>query len=201
MDFFESLNAQSLKADFGTKKAVMSSKSSVFALNRPHTSLSMVKENATEVSLNQAFFFPGKEGLRYIISREITFDLLLTIYEVNSHMGVFARISKPLEKEEIAKIKNMLLKIGKSNFEMRAIGLQNADSSLVKSVRELHDATKAELIEVDLFGNMKRHFALDTKTGMSYDLLLEDKAYRAEELINTQTPDEFKASASKLNFM
>lgn len=203
MDFFETLNAQILKKDFGANKFVLSSKSSVFSLNRPHTSLSMVSGNASEININEVGFYPRKDDeKRYVIAKEILFELLITIYEVNTHKAILIRISKPLDAPEIAKIKGWISKIGKSNFEMRAIGMQNGDLSLLKSIKDLHIASKANLIEVDLFGNTKRHFALDLKTGMSYDLLLQDKIYRAEELINNITLEEFKAAQiSKLKFV
>ena len=51
-------------------------------------------------------------------------------------------------------------------------------------------------MEVDLFGTDTRHIALDLKTGVSYNLLLLNRLYRAGELacqVNKEAYDKMRS--------
>ena len=202
MDFWDALGAQRAKAGFGSERLVLSSKSSVIALNRPHTSLSMVKDKGTDLGINQAATAKFAETQsRYLIASGLSYELLLTIFDVNSMSGIAMRIGKPLDKSELEVLGKKIASFGKANLEMRAIGLQSGDSSTLAAVDQVRKLCKAKLIEVDLFGTLSRNVAFDLRTGTCYDILMLDRAYKAGELVNGVKPEEYKASLSKLNFV
>jgi hypothetical protein len=51
---------------------------------------------------------------------------------------------------------------------------------------------KMKLVEVDIFGTNTRHIAIDAKLGTSYNILMEDRLYRAGELVNNLTMENFE---------
>ena len=202
MDFFGALEKQKLGKEFGTAQIVMSSKASVFALKRPHTSLSMVAESSKELLNNQASSYSfAKSDFRYVIAKEISFDLLATFHDVNSGNTVMIRTSVPLTIPDLSKIKGIVGSWKRSNIELRLIGMQNGATNFAKIADQLHKLSKASLIELDIFGGMKRHIAFDLKMGASYDLLLLDRTYRAGELNNDIAPEAFAAQGQKLMFV
>lgn len=202
MDFWDALNNQKMSREFGTKPIVFSSKTSVIAANRPNTSLYMVADKSVELSPSQATFRKfGPLVARYIIAREISFDALISIYDVNSESCIALRPTAQLGKQEVSMLRNFISRIKRPNLEMRAIGMQNGNVELVSAIEQVREISKSDLIEVDLFGNAKRHIALDLKTGMGYDLLLLDRIYKPGELANDVTSDAYKTKASKLNFV
>ncbi|MGI0141240.1 MAG: hypothetical protein ACREBF_01135 [Candidatus Micrarchaeales archaeon] len=202
MDYWEAFGSEMAKADFGSNRIVFSTKASVVSNNRPHTSLSMIKNTTLQLGPCEATFKTLNEPeFRYIIATDMSFDTLITMYDVNSQSGIVIRSSLPFDKLDIDRIHGMLRKFKRPNLEMRIIGMQNGDKTLVKAIEALHKVYRGDLIEVDLFGNLKRHVALDLKTGICYDVLLIDRVYRAGELVNDITPDSFKVGASKLKFV
>ena len=202
MDFFGALEKQKFGKEFGTAQIVMSSKASVFALKRPHTSLSMVADSSKELLNNQASSCSfAKSDFRYILAKEISFDLLATFHDVNSGNSVLIRTAMPLQNADLSKIKGVLGSWRRSNIEMRLIGMQNGAANFAKIAEQLRKLSKASLIELDVFGGMKRHIAFDLKMGASYDLLLLDRTYRAGELNNDIKADGFAAQGQKLMFV
>ncbi|MDE1827726.1 MAG: hypothetical protein KGH65_01015 [Candidatus Micrarchaeota archaeon] len=204
MDFGEALESEIGKQKFASERLVFSTKSSVASNNRPDTSLSMVKNSAIELKVDEAIFQHLKEPeIRYLIAKEITFGILVTIYDVNSQSAIALRASLPLQKSEIDRIGKMLGRFRRANLETRIIGMQNGDKSLIKSLEEMQKSFggRVNLIEVDLFGNLKRNIALDLRTGMSYDLLLLDRTYRVGELTNDLSAESFRSSGSKIKFV
>ncbi|MDE1870063.1 MAG: hypothetical protein KGH71_03705 [Candidatus Micrarchaeota archaeon] len=202
MDFFGVLEKQKLGKEFGTTQIVMSSKASVFALKRPHTSLSMVADSSKELLNNQASSFSfAKSDFRYVIAKDISFDLLATFHDVNSGNSILLRTSVPLAAADLSKIKGIIGGWKRSNIEMRLIGMQSGGANFSRIAEQLHKFSKASLIELDVFGGMKRHIAFDLKMGASYDLLLLDRTYRAGELNNDIAPAAFAAQGTKLTFV
>ena len=202
MDYWNAKNSETLRKGFGMQRMVLSSKSSVVALNRPHTSLSMLNGRAREIARSTAFA-QGFElsGTRYVLAKDLTYELFVSLYDVNSGAGIFLRPTYPLDSGDIKKLRSMILKLKKPNLEIRTIGMQSGDASLMKVVDELHNALKVDMIEMDFFGNTVRHIAVDLKTGMSYDVLLLDRIYRAEELLTTEKRNEFEPRVSKIKFV
>lgn len=202
MDYWNAKNSETLKKGFGMQRMVLSSKTSVIAYNRPHTSLSMVINRAREIARGTAFAQKFElSGTRYVLAKDLTYDLFVSLYDVNSKTGVFVRPTYPLDSGEIKKLNGMIGKLKKPNLEIRTMGMQNGDITLTRVVDELHNAIKADMIEMDFFGNTARHVALDLKTGMSYDVLLLDRIYRAEELLTLEKRNEFDAKVSKIKFV
>ncbi|MDE1850689.1 MAG: hypothetical protein KGH54_02750 [Candidatus Micrarchaeota archaeon] len=204
MDFWEALESEIGKPKFASERIAFSTKTSVASSNRPDTSFSMVRASAIELKANEAIFQQLKEPeIRYIIAKDITFGILITIYDVNSQGAIALRASLPLQKSEIEKIRKLLGKFRRANLEMRIVGMQNGERPLVKSIEEMRKSFKGgvSLIEADLFGNLKRNIAFDLRTGMSYDLLLLDRAYRVGELANDLSPESFRAAGSKIKFV
>ena len=161
----------------------------------------MLEGKTHELSSGKAAFFKYGELSRYILAKEITFDLLITIYNVNTMECVALRAMLPFEKGDIAKLKTLLSKFTKPNLEVRAIGLQNGAKESAVNIGEVMSACKASLIELDLFGSAKRNIAIDMKTGMSYDVLLLDRIYKPGELANDVAQKDYLARASKLDFV
>ncbi len=202
MDFWEAKNAETVKPNFGTERLVLSSKASVAALNRPATSLSVIENKSKEIYLNQTFVLKlNEQETRNIIAKDLSFDLFVSIYDVNSRSAIALRPTWPLDSKDLGKIRKTINKLRRPNIEIRVIGMQNGDTNLMKVVDEIYNAISGALIEVDLFGNMVRHVALDLKTGMSYDVLLLERIYRPGELVNSKIQEDFKSKASKIKFV
>lgn len=202
MDFFGAL-AKEIAADgFATRRIVMSAKSSIWALNRPHTSISMVADDSAEIRIGEAgAYSPKKSMFRYVIAKEMSSDLVATFHDVNSSSSLILRISAPLQSVDVSKIRQTLGGWKNPNVEMRVIGMQNGSQGFTNILDQLHRLSKANLVEVDLFGNMKRHIAFDLKTGVCYDLLLLDRTYRAGELVSDIPAETSKVADSKIKFV
>ena len=85
---------------------------------------------------------------------------------------------------------------------MRIIGLQGNDHTMYVAIEGMQKTVpEARLVEVDLFGNEIRHIAFDTKTGSTYDLLLQNKIYGPADLINNIKPEEFAKGRSDIAFV
>lgn len=169
--------------------------------NRWHTSASMVMERATELPMGHALLLKYSEAKRYLTAKDITFDMLVTIYDVDNFKAIAARPSELARPSDTARIGEIARKEKMKNMEMRIIGLQDNNKGLEHMADGIKKALNPSLIEVDLFGNETRHIAIDLKTGTSYDLLLNDKIYAPTELINKGNVDDFKKGASQLAFV
>jgi hypothetical protein len=168
---------------------------------RRNASLNAVAGFSRELEINKAFLQRYDEAHRYIIAKEITHDLLLSAYDVNSGSILAARMTLRLGKQEWSGIFSRLRRIGLPNLEFRIIGLQNGGSvSTLEGMEQLHKRTHGALAEVDLFGSAVRNIVIDTKTGVPYDLLLLNRIYRAGELTNTVTVEDFGSKLSQLSF-
>ena len=87
---------------------------------------------------------------------------------------------------------------GRPNVEARIMGLQNGeDHAFLGGLLGFLSKQGIRLIEADLFGEETRHVAIDLKTGASYNVLLEDRHYRAGELVNRMTIDDFARTLIK----
>ena len=169
---------------------------------RKIASLNAVSEFSIEVEVNRAFFRRYDEMHRYIIAREITQDLLFSAYNINSMENFVARITRQLSKPEWSKVFSYLRKFRDPNLEFRLIGLQNGGlTAALTGFDQIHRRVHGILAEVDLFGPNMRNVVIDTKTGATYDLLLNSKIYRAGELLNTVTKEDFASKLAQLSFV
>ena len=187
MELWYGYTALLSRPDFGKSRAY------VGILERNTVSLGGVVKRAINLEIDapaSAFF--DDLGYRYIIANNITFDMLISLYDVNSTKTFACRaFGNSVGAQASVAIKKFIAGLKKPNLELRCIGFQDESLGASNMVSELHQMTKASLTEVDLFGNQMRHICIDMKTGLTYDLLLENRRYRAGELINKTTRQEF----------
>lgn len=162
-------------------------------VDRYNTSLSSVERHMRELEPNSVFMQTYSTDIRYIVAKEITFDLFISIYDVSSKKVLAARLSELPDRQHQRRIGLMLKKMlsRNANLEMRAIGLQNAAITPLESLEYFRKASKARTLEIDAFGTSKRNIALDLKTGAVYNLLLLNRIYKPGELANSLTIEEF----------
>ncbi len=168
---------------------------------RVHMSKSMMDmySNARYLKTGEFFAIHYKDETvtRYIAATDLTYDFIISIFDVNTRNLLVYRIfrfSKLVEKD-IAKIADSLKKNG-ANLEARIIGMQNNEdfSYVLTDIADFLISRGIKLLEVDLFGDSIRHIAIDAKFGMSYNVLMEDRLYRPGELINSMTLENFEAT-------
>lgn len=131
---------------------------------------------------------------RYIGATDITYSMLASIYDVNSSkLAVFNVFENP--KNCINGFFDFVRKLKSPNLEARLIGMQNgSDIKTAELILEYLIKNRIALVEVDLFGNEKRHIAIDSKNGMSFNILVNNINYRPGELISKMTTDQFRRS-------
>ena len=168
---------------------------------RHHASLAQIESRSMSLEKSHGVSFSYAEERRYILAKNITFDLFVSIYDVNSRSGIALRLSKPADKKEFSLITKRIRRIKDANIELRAIGLQNGWRGYAKSVNDIYGVSSSHLMEIDLFGTDKRHIALDLKTGTSYDLFLENRIYRPGELANSEKEEDFQRSVPPLSLV
>lgn len=133
-------------------------------------------------------------SLRYAVATPMTFDMLISIYNVNNRDILVYRMFEfdANARTTLAKFLDSQKKL-KPNFEVRLIGLQNnQEYQQLYQVADFLEAKKLPLLEADLFGNELRHVAIDMKLGMSFNVLLENRLYRAGELMGNATMEQFE---------
>ncbi len=181
--------------DYDADRLVVSTKTSVVSLNRPHTSISAIEGKYSELDRNKVVLLKyAIDGNRYVLCKEITFDMLITVYDANTSSLLAIRpTSTILDTVDMKSLQNYGKKFVNANIEIRAIGLQNQGGAATKIVEQVASMFKGSIIELDLFGNQKRHVCIDVKTGASYDVLLLNRIYKPTELANDMTAEQFKS--------
>lgn len=195
MDFFGKYREEAGKQGFGATRLHLASR------ERIHASLSSLSKYSSRLEINQAHAFAYSGADRYVLAKDVTRDLLIAIYDVNTSQAILLRPSKAIEGGMARKIASAVGGHKMKNLEMRAIGLQEEDKDLLPGIDMLRKSLKAPLVEVDLFGGDTRHIAFDTKHGMCYDLLLLDRIYKPHELANVEAKEEFEKRRSELKFV
>ena len=168
---------------------------------RNHASIAQIASRSISLERNNGIFLKYSEKHRYLVAKSITFDMLLTMYDVNSRSIVAIRPALPTEANDLKEVWKMLGHMKNANMEVRAIGLQNGWRGYAKSFNDIYKISKGHCMEIDMFGEEKRHIAIDMKTGLSYDLLLEDRIYRPGELKNDEKEEDFQSSTARLSFV
>lgn len=167
---------------------------------RKNASLSAVQGFSRNLDINEAFVQRNDPHKRYIIAVGITHDLLLCAYNVDNGDVFAARISRLPDKKGWQKLNSKLAGMRARNLELRLIGLQNAGTDTVRGL-QVELKVRGHLVEVDLFGANMRNVAIDTKTGMTYNVLLLNRIYRAGELANTVSREDFETKLGELSFV
>ncbi|MCL4389000.1 MAG: hypothetical protein M1528_00560 [Candidatus Marsarchaeota archaeon] len=163
---------------------------------RPHVSKSKIDayDNAVYLKIGQWWAQKDYDGMkkRYVAATGLTYDMFLSIYDVNSRSMLAART---VDFEERLKevIKDFTRGLKRPNLEFRFIGMQNGEDPVaVRTVVEFVRSLRIPVFEVDLFGNLTRHIAVDAYSGMSFNVLLEDRIYKPGELVNSMTKEQFE---------
>ncbi len=166
---------------------------------RPHISKSKLDSAGGSKYLNVGESHMGgyarDYGIRYVAVESLAYDLLFSLYDVNSswlfayRLFTFGRADEHVIAKAIASLPHGRLR----NLEARLIGLQNGqDYWNVKALLRLMRRHKIPINEIDLFGNQLRHVAIDASLGMTFNVLLLDRVYRPGELANQQTQEQFE---------
>ncbi|MGC8710292.1 MAG: hypothetical protein ACP5RF_01630 [Candidatus Micrarchaeia archaeon] len=202
MDAWDAFKKAVYLKDFSTERIFIGSRKSTYIpMERAHASIDSVYGLHRELKPNTAFFQKETADIRYIVSTNITYDLFVSIFDVNSNSGFFIRSSMLLSNATKANIRKYLDKFRNQNLEFRIIGMQNGYNELIDVISGLKKLVKGSLVELDLFGNEIRHIAIDLETGHSYNLLLDNRIYKPGELINSQALQSFKSTVSEIKFI
>ena len=194
MDFWSTYKKKKGKTDFSTKQLWLNTG------DRYNTSIARLEDRSVELKPGGSLSLEYSPEKRYLVAKNITFDLFISFYDVNSKVIVAARPTMPMNKSELARFRGLVKKVKKANLEARIIGQQNEQVEFEPTIEEVRKMTNSTLAEVDLFGNQARHLIIDLLTGKPYSLLLENRIYRPGELLNSLSPDVFDSSRSKLEF-
>ena len=195
MDLWETYEKWALSPGFPNNRV------NLRAGTRWGASLGHLEDRSYNLKVNEVKLLEYSDGSRYLLVKDIGFDLFISIYDVDSRSLLGVRMSQAPTNDEIVKVANMVLKQRMRNVEIRIIGMQNGSPDLLTAMSRVRRDLKGRLLEVDLFGNEIRHVAIDAKTGTSYNLLLLNRIYRPGELINTAKEETFNKSRSKLLFV
>lgn len=180
MDFWEVFREKARLEDFGKERLLMRT------AERHNSSLDWVEDRSIELEEGRAFSAGYTEEKRYVIAKNLSFGLVVTVYDVNSGSIIALRSPSALGTEAAEEIKRRVKRLENPNIEVRAIGLQDGDIEMAESLASLRGAVNGgRLVELDLFGNETRNIAIDIKTGSSFNLLLLNRIYKPGELVNS----------------
>ncbi len=169
--------------------------------DRQHASLAQIADRSVTLEPNAALLLHYAQDHRYVLCKDLTYDMLISVYGVDTRSAVVLRISKELSQKDILKMGSWASRLRDSNLEFRAIGLQDGYLGAARDIEQLRRRVKSRLMEIDLFGTDIRHIAIDLKTGVPYNLLMIDRIYRPGELACQVKREEFAARASELSFV
>lgn len=178
MDLWDVFEKELLRQEFGSKQLVLNTGA------RHALSLNTVQDRATELSPGECVFRPYSYDKRYLLAKDLGPELLLTAFDVNTSASLALRSSSTVSDKDMHRIAGLLSGTKRPNLEIRAIGLQNSFRDDVLSIQNMRKLRGGALAEADLFGDSLRHIAMDTKTGMAYNLLLLNRIYRPGELLS-----------------
>jgi hypothetical protein len=133
-------------------------------------------------------------GIKYACSLTVSFDAVLTVYEVNSRTMFISRFID-FTPEIRSFFEKGLIASKSKNVEARLVGMQNDQSlELLGTITAFAKKNKLPFVEIDLFGNALRHICFDVKTGTSFDVLANNRLYKPGELANSLTSEQFERS-------
>lgn len=195
MDFSGVFEGEAAKQGFGTNRLYLRTR------DRIHLSLNTVQQYSTSIKPNAAVEFEYGDATRYAIATDLTYDLFISVYDVNTSWCLLARATMPIGVVAFNEIVRRVMKRRNTNIELRVIGLQDNATELCPVISALLKRLHGQLQEVDLFGKEVRHIAFDKKLGMSFNLLLLNRIYSPSELISMQSVEEFSRMRSQLTFV
>lgn len=195
MNLWNVYKAERSKAEFSNSRLYLTSR------DRIQLSLSSVERYGIQLYMNQGISKKFSEEIRYVVTRDLTHDVFVSIYDVNTTNSTLLRFSEVLSNSAVKKIAARVKKTKNPNLEMRVIGAQDKELELTSSFEKLYSALKPNLVEIDLFGGETRHIVFDLKLGMSFNLLLLNRIYRPHELATTIRPEDYAKNKSELKFV
>jgi hypothetical protein len=134
-------------------------------------------------------------GYRNVAALQLTFDLLLSVYDGNSKT-IFAYRFMDWPSDMEMRLEKDLRALRAPSLELRIIGMQNGQGW--KSISDIVPFIKKRgigVFEIDLFGKEIRHVSVDMKTGTSMDILVNNRLYKPGELVNSTTLEQFEREA------
>jgi hypothetical protein len=184
------------------KEGMNGSECMLVSKERPHISKAKIDRHSNAKYIVVDAFehskYTSELDERYIAAPELSYDLLFSMHDVNSRRGIVYRTFQDVGLLHTAVKKDLEAFGRKANIEARVIGLQNGqDFGMLKEISDFIAEHNIRLVEVDLFGNSVRHVAIDTKLGMSLNILMENRIYRPGELVNNMTLENFEAALTK----
>jgi len=184
--FFKDLHAN----DFAKQQYVRAFK------KRPH--LSKIKldsySNCTYLKAGEVFESKAYNELerRYVSALSLTYDLFVSIYDVNTRSTAAARFVN-FDRTVQHYFEGFVKSLRRPALEVRVMGMQdNQQVSTLYGLADMIAQHRLEVFEVDLFGKNTRHIAIDMATGMSFNVLVEDRIYKPGELENKMTMEQFE---------
>ena len=204
MDLWEYFSKLAEKSVFAEEKIFLGSRKSTYLPNdRAHSSFSAIADEFREIKLGEIFFQKMSENIRYIYAKDISYDVFVSIYSVSHEEGLFFRFGTPINKAEQKMVKKLYSKLNDKHIEVRVIGMQSKQQNAKQMVGSLDFINKLgnRLVEADLFGGDLRHVAIDLKTGLSYNILINNAVYKPGELANKISFDEFSKSIAGLKLV
>lgn len=195
---FESILKNEIKRDLNKNEYRQSFK------ERPHISKSVVDEFSDALYIKnrelKVLEYSSELSPRYVAITNLTFDAIISLYDVNTRrLLVYRFYITPTELNYGLKKYVETFKRSNANIEARIIGLQNNQDYylLLNELSDFFTLNKIKLVEIDLFGTDIRHVAIDSKLGMSFNILMNDRIYRPGELVNSRTLENFEAELKK----
>ncbi len=190
MGFEEVVAKESAQKDFGSERYARQYRA------RSHISISKVDEFGSSVYVGTDGYtsarYSESAAPAYIAAKGLSYDWVVTLYDINSNTGGMWRSYKADFMQEMETFMKQLPR--SADVEARIIGLQDdQDTAALKKTLSFLNKHKITLMEADLFGDEIRHVAFDLKRGMTFDILLENRIYRPGELKNAGTADQFEA--------
>src|SRR6266480_2976100 len=125
MDFWNVYESARAKPDLGTGRLLITSR------DRIHLSLSTVENYAYSLDMDRGIAKRFSEASRYVLVTEITHDLFVSIFDVNTTQSLLLSFSSPLNEADVKRVAWEVGRMKKPNLEMRIIGLQNKDNWLL----------------------------------------------------------------------
>ncbi len=187
------------KNTFGSGRLLLNNNDRLGTPDRHHTSLARIEWDSKEIGKDEVLFHNGIDEYRYVLAKDISFDMFISLYDVNARTFAGFRASGDPEERSISQFLEECKKRKMENVEMRAYGMQDNGKSLVGIIDKVLQDSKASLVEVDIFGKDIRNLAFDIKTGMVFNLLLLNRIYRPGELANKERAVEKPKSQLKFN--
>jgi hypothetical protein len=179
-------NEKKKKDSFGRARLLLNNNDRLGTPDRHHASLAGIEGDSKDLNKGEALFQAGIGEYRYILSKNITFDIFISLYDVDNKSFAGFRTERSPDEVSMLRFLEESKKRKMRNIEMRVYGMQDNDASMAQLIERIIRSSKASLVEVDIFGKEVRNLAFDLKTGMVFNLLLLNRIYRPGELANKE---------------